>query len=123
MNRSEPSGWAGARAQLHDAARAACQVADDRELPPPFSAAVPMPRTEAALMPAELAPGQQPRHPVRTLTARQLRDYRRDLEHAPMHLPGCAPVSDLLGPQLAEVRAEQDSRAQAASSPGTDQGR
>ena len=95
MTRTEPAGWAGARAQLPAAAR---QVADGRHAPvPPSSTAVPRPRTEAALMHAEPARSQQPRHPVQTLTATQLRDYRRELEHALKHLPGRAPVRDLLG--------------------------
>ena len=69
-------------------------------------------------MPAEPVPSQQPRHPVQTLTAPQLRDYRRELEYALKHLPGRAPVRGLLRRQLAEVQAEQDSRAQTASPPG-----
>ncbi len=124
MTRTEPVGWAAARAQLHDAARAARQVADGRHPAPapPSSPAVPRPRTEAALMPAEPVPSQQPRYPVQALTARQLRAYRRDLEHALKDLPAHAPVRDLLRRQLTEAQAEQDSRARTASPPGTGTG-
>jgi len=124
MNHTDPHGWAGAQAQLHDAAYAARQIADDTEraAPPPSSAAVPRPRAEAPLMPAEPDASQQPCHPVRALTTRQLGDYRRDLEHALKHLPAAALVRGLLRRHLAQVQADQDSRAQAASPPSMDPG-
>ena len=125
MNHADPPGWAGARAQLHDAARTARQVADGTEPAPaqPCSPPVPRPRTEAPLMPADPTPSQQPGHPVHTLTARQLRDYRRDLEHALKDLPAHAPARDLLARHLAEILAEQDSRTPAVSPPAPGTGR
>jgi hypothetical protein len=86
MNHADQPAWARARAQLHDAARGARQVAYDRDtaparsLPPPSRSAVPGPRQGASLMPTGPATSQQPCRPVHTLTARQLREYRRDLE-------------------------------------------
>jgi hypothetical protein len=71
-------------------------------------------------VPAQPAPGQQPSHPVHTLTARELREYRRDLEQALNGLPAHAPVRDLLHQHLAEVRAEQDTRAQPSRPSGGD---
>ena len=124
MNHTEPPGWAGARAQLHDAARTAHQLADGTQpaKAEPGRPPVPRPRTEVPLMPADPAPRQQPRHPVATLTARQLRDYRRDLEHALRDLPAHAPVRDLLARHLAEVLAEQDSRTQTVIPPAAGTG-
>jgi hypothetical protein len=128
MNHTDPHDWAGAQAQLHDAARAARQLADDRDtapawpLPPPSRPAVPGPRQEAPLLPAGQATRQQPRRPVSTLTARQLREYRRDLEYALTDLPGCAPVRGLLGRRLAAVLAGQDCRAQASGPPAAGPG-
>jgi len=66
-------------------------------------------------MPAEPGTSQQPSHPLPTLTAAELRDYRRDLEHALNRLLAHAPVRDLLYRQLAAVRAEQESRARGGS--------
>lgn len=123
MNPTGPPARAGVAAQLHDAARAARQVAADRETSPPSALpgpAIPGPRTDAPIMPAEPAASQQPSHPLHALSARDLRDYRRDLEQALNGLPAHAPVRDLLHRSLAEVRAEQEARAQTASPPSTD---
>jgi len=116
MNRTDQPGWTGTRAQLHDAARAARQVADDRETIPsqPLPTATHGAATgPGAPAPAPAGPGTShpPSHPVTMLTAAELRDYRRDLEHALKNLPVDAPVRDLLHRQLAAVRAEQESRA------------
>jgi len=119
MNHTDKSAWAGAQEQLHDAARAARQVADGGEPapPPPPRPAVPGPSPDAPFMPADPVTSQQPGYPAPALTARQLREYRRDLEHALRVLPAHAPVRDLLRRHLAEVLAEQDSRTQPASPP------
>ena len=66
-------------------------------------------------MTAEPATVPQPGHPVPALTTSELRDYRRDLEHALTTLPGHAPVRGLLQDKLTEVLAEQESRAKIAS--------
>jgi len=117
---------AGVAAQLHDAACAARQVAAARETAPPSppptlpGTAVPGPRKDAPIMPAEPVTSQQPSHPLHALSARELRDYRRDLEQALTGLPAHAPVRDLLHRSLAEVRAEQETRAQTVGPPSTD---
>jgi hypothetical protein len=51
------------------------------------------------------------------LTTYELRDYRRELEHALKTLPEHAPVRALLRERLAEVIAEQDTRHQQAHRP------
>ena len=56
-----------------------------------------------------------PAHPLPALTTYELCDYRRRLEHALTALPGHAETRDLLQARLAEVAAEQDSRARAAA--------
>jgi hypothetical protein len=56
-------------------------------------------------------PVPPPAHPLYALTTYELRDYRRDLEHALDTLPGAAQARGLLQQQLADVLAEQDSRA------------
>jgi hypothetical protein len=62
-------------------------------------------------MTAEPATVPQPQHPVPALTTFELRDYRRDLEHALTTLPGHAATRELLQDRLAEVMGEQESRA------------
>jgi hypothetical protein len=58
--------------------------------------------------------------PKRTCTSRYLAGglpvsrYRRELEHALKELPEHPPVRELLHGKLAEVLAEEDSRAQIA---------
>ncbi len=59
---------------------------------------------------------ETPKHPVHALTTYELRDYRRELEHALKHLPGHVPARELLREKLAGVVAEQDARARIASS-------
>ena len=62
-------------------------------------------------MTAEPAPLPQPGHPVPALTTFELRNYRRDLEHALTTMPEHAAVRGLLQDKLNEVLAEQESRA------------
>lgn len=66
-------------------------------------------------MTTELATVPQPGHPVPALTTFELRNYRRELEHALTTLPEHAPVRGLLQDRLAEVLAEQESRAEIAT--------
>jgi hypothetical protein len=64
-------------------------------------------------MPAEPAVAQ-PRHPLPELTTYELRDYRRDLEHAIASSARPGPASGDLAAlriQLDAVLAEQESRA------------
>ena len=63
-------------------------------------------------MPAEPVTVDQPKHPLPAMTTFELRDYRKQLEHA-LHdgVIGHAPVAARLREQLAAVLAEQDSRA------------
>jgi hypothetical protein len=59
----------------------------------------------------------QPAHPLHELTTYELRNYRRDLEHALKTLPEHAAVRELLNEKLAGVLAEQESRAAIAAAP------
>lgn len=59
-----------------------------------------------------------PRHPLPALTTYELSRYRRELDHALKALPVRAPVRTLLQQRLAEVIAEQDSRAQLTAGGG-----
>jgi hypothetical protein len=52
-----------------------------------------------------------PPHPVHALTSRELTEYRRQLEHAISGIDPDAPVQALLHRNLAEVLAQQDTRA------------
>ena len=62
-------------------------------------------------MTAEPVPARPPAHPPHALTTYELRDYRRDLEHA-LAIPSGPPgARGLLRQRLAEVLAEQESRA------------
>lgn len=54
---------------------------------------------------------QQPPHPMHQLTTYELRNYRRELEHALRVLPDHATVRGQLRAKLAEVLAEQESRS------------
>jgi hypothetical protein len=54
----------------------------------------------------------QPPHPPGALTTFELARYRRELEQALHDLPGHAPVRAQLQQNLAQVIAEQQSRAQ-----------
>ncbi len=62
-------------------------------------------------MTADPAPVPQPAHPLPALAPFELRDDRHDLERALAALPEDAPVRGLLQDRLAQVLAEQDSRA------------
>jgi hypothetical protein len=55
---------------------------------------------------------EQPTHPMHSLTTHELKNYRRELEHALKTIPEHAQVRELLQQRLAEVLAEQDSRNQ-----------
>jgi hypothetical protein len=68
-----------------------------------------MPRSR----PMTAGPGhvEPPAHPLPALTTYELRDYRRQLELALTALPEQAGIRALLQGRLAEVLAEQDSRA------------
>jgi hypothetical protein len=65
-------------------------------------------------MTAEPVTVQPPKHPMHALTTYELSRYRRDLEHALKELPEHAPVRQRLQGKLAEVLAEEDSRAKIA---------
>ncbi len=58
---------------------------------------------------------QPPPHPLHALTTFELRDYRRELEHALKVLPEHAGVRELLRQKLDEVLAEQEHRVRLAS--------
>ncbi len=66
-------------------------------------------------MTAEPGTVPPPRHPLHALTTYELSRYRRDLEQALEVLPGHASVRELLQGKLAEVLAEQQSRAKIAA--------
>jgi hypothetical protein len=61
-------------------------------------------------MPTEPVAVQPPKHPTHALTTYELRDYRRELEHALKAVPEHAEVRELLRAKLAEVLAEQEAR-------------
>jgi len=65
-------------------------------------------------MTAQPAPVPPPPHPLPALTTSELSRYRRDLEAALAALPGQAPARGPLQDTLAEVLAEQQSRAKIA---------
>jgi hypothetical protein len=58
---------------------------------------------------------EQPKHPMHALTTYELRDYRRELEHAIKGIPADAPVQADLRAKLGTVVAEQEQRAKMAS--------
>lgn len=62
-------------------------------------------------MPAEPMPVEQPKHPIHALTTYELRDYRRQLEHAVKTLPEHATVRALIRLRLDAVLAEQAQRS------------
>ncbi len=66
-------------------------------------------------MTAEAVNVPPPKYPVPAMTTYELRDYRRELEHALKVLPAHVPARELLQGKLAEVVAEQDARARIAS--------
>ncbi len=57
---------------------------------------------------------EPPKHPVHALTTYELRDYRRDLEHAIREIAPDAPVQAHLRHKLDAVLAEQEDRARLA---------
>jgi hypothetical protein len=63
---------------------------------------------------------EQPTHPTHSLTTYELKNYRRELEHALKTIPEHAQVRELLQQRLAEVLAEQDSRNRLQHASGTD---
>ena len=63
---------------------------------------------------------EQPPHPMHSLTTYELKNYRRELEHALKTIPEHAQVRELLQQRLAEVLAEQDSRNRLQHANGTD---
>jgi hypothetical protein len=62
---------------------------------------------------------EQPPHPMHSLTTYELKNYRRELEHALKTIPEHAQVRELLQQRLAEALAEQDSRNQLRQADGT----
>jgi hypothetical protein len=52
-----------------------------------------------------------PRHPLPALTTYELARYRRELEHSLTVIPATAPVRALLQTRLAQILAEQETRA------------
>jgi hypothetical protein len=58
---------------------------------------------------------QPPKHPTHALTTYELRDYRRELEHALKTVPEQAEVREMLRTRLAEVLAEQEGRIKISS--------
>jgi hypothetical protein len=59
----------------------------------------------------------QPKRPLSALTTYELRDYRRQLEHAIKGIAPDAPVQADLRRKLDEVLAEQNERATRAPRP------
>ena len=70
------------------------------------------PVTSQPPVPAEPVTIDLPKHPMYALTTYELRDYRRQLEHALKTLPGHAEVRALLQERLIGVLNEQQARAQ-----------
>ena len=66
-------------------------------------------------MTAEPVTVQPPKHPLHALTSYELRDYRRDLEHAIKAISPDAPVQADLRARLDAVIAEQGDRARLAA--------
>ena len=62
-------------------------------------------------MTAEPPDVPQPAHPLHALTTFELAAYRRDLEHALNARPPAAAARGIVQGKLAEVQAEQESRA------------
>ncbi len=66
-------------------------------------------------MPTDPAAVEQPKHPIHALTTYELKDLRRQLEHAIKGISPDAPVQADLKRRLDEVLAEQEQRKRAAS--------
>jgi hypothetical protein len=65
-------------------------------------------------MPAADLPADPP-HPMHALTTYEIRDYKRELEHAIKGIAADAPVQAQLRAKLDAVIAEQEERARIAS--------
>jgi hypothetical protein len=66
-------------------------------------------------MPADPETVEQPKHPLTQMTTYELRDYRKQLEHALRDgAIGQAPVAARLRERLDAVLAEQESRTRLA---------
>jgi hypothetical protein len=65
-------------------------------------------------MPSDAVTVDQPSHPLHALTTFELRNYRRDLEHAIKGIAPDVPVQAVLQRKLDAVIAEQDERARIA---------
>jgi hypothetical protein len=59
-------------------------------------------------------PPDEPEHAISALTTYELRDYRRELEHAIKGIPSDAPVQSDLRRKLDEVLAQQRERERIA---------
>jgi len=68
-------------------------------------------------MTAEPATPRPPKHPLPAMTTYELRDYRRELEHAINRIAADAPVQAALRAKLDAVIAEQEDRARIAAPP------
>jgi hypothetical protein len=66
-------------------------------------------------MTAEPVPVAPPKHPLPSLTSYELRDYRRELEHAIKGISTDAPVQADLRSKLDAVLDEQEDRARLAA--------
>jgi hypothetical protein len=66
-------------------------------------------------MPSQSVTVEQPKHPLDALTSYELRNYRRDLEHAIKGISPDAPVQADLRARLDAVIAEQEDRARLAA--------
>jgi hypothetical protein len=66
-------------------------------------------------MAAEPVPVAPPKHPLHSLTSYELRDYRRELEHAIERISADAPVQTDLRAKLDAVLDEQEDRARLAA--------
>ena len=66
-------------------------------------------------MPADPATPKHTVHPLPAMTTYELRDYRRDLEHAIKGIPPDATVQTDLHSKLDAVIAEQEDRARLAA--------
>jgi len=65
-------------------------------------------------MPPDIA---EPKHPLHAMTTYELRDRRRQLEHAINSAAPDAPVQALLRAQLADVADEEQDRRRIAEAP------
>jgi hypothetical protein len=65
-------------------------------------------------MPTDQVSVQPPKHPLHALTTYELKDRRRELEHAIKGIAPDAPIQADLRHQLDAVIAEQDDRARIA---------